>query len=138
MAQAILAQAGGALLARPFPGLVARAPAAMKRLRSPLVCLALLLAGGVHGSRISHPRKPADNLACKSTCQRFGMKLLAKFWSDFRGVANPTACCDVCDKVLPASSALLQGAGSPPVAVPATAAQPQKAGGASGVPPVKR
>uniref|UniRef100_A0A7S4W324 Uncharacterized protein n=1 Tax=Alexandrium monilatum TaxID=311494 RepID=A0A7S4W324_9DINO len=120
------------------------APVAMKRFKGSLVCLALL-AGGVQSARINHPPKPADSHACKSMCQRFGMKLLASFWSDFKGVTSPTPCCDVCDKVLPAPSlAQLRDAAPPPAAAAATAASsastsvPEKTGASAGVPPVKR
>mmetsp|Transcript_96912 Transcript_96912/g.301691 ORF Transcript_96912/g.301691 Transcript_96912/m.301691 type:complete len:137 (+) Transcript_96912:2-412(+) len=136
MAQAILAQgARPACVPARAPSQEPPALAAMKRCRAALACLALLLAV-VQGSRVAGPPRPPDNNACKTTCQRFGMKFLARFWSDFKGVAHPTACCKVCDKVLPAHahSSLSQLREAPPVA----ASGPQKAAGAAGVAPVKR
>mmetsp|Transcript_41089 Transcript_41089/g.62052 ORF Transcript_41089/g.62052 Transcript_41089/m.62052 type:complete len:181 (+) Transcript_41089:147-689(+) len=45
------------------------------------------------------------NKQCKVMCQRFGMKALG---GSFSAIANPTKCCDECDKVYPAATALLE------------------------------
>uniref|UniRef100_A0A7S1S229 Uncharacterized protein n=1 Tax=Alexandrium catenella TaxID=2925 RepID=A0A7S1S229_ALECA len=120
-----------------------RAPAGMKlALAASLLCLALL-AGGAQGSRIGgkpRPTKPRDNSACRSVCnQPSGIEFLAAFWKHFEGVTDPTACCGVCDKVLPPPiSAMQLSKGAPPTAAPVAAAEPQTRGGKAGPAPVKR
>merc|ERR1719210_2933644 len=54
---------------------------------------------------------PKDAMACKTTCQRFGMKLLGKWKSEFSSIDSPVACSDKCDEIFAASapsSSLLQ------------------------------
>eukprot|EP00403_Amphidinium_massartii_P038455 CAMPEP_0178438220 /NCGR_PEP_ID=MMETSP0689_2-20121128/35468_1 /TAXON_ID=160604 /ORGANISM="Amphidinium massartii, Strain CS-259" /LENGTH=89 /DNA_ID=CAMNT_0020060591 /DNA_START=30 /DNA_END=299 /DNA_ORIENTATION=+ len=73
--------------------------------RGLLLCLWLLFGVASAGFLVKAPHRPSQSGQCKSLCQRFGMKLLAKFWTEFKDVHHPTECCKVCDKVLPASAA---------------------------------
>merc|ERR1740138_301166 len=59
------------------------------------VALAALLLGSAHGYL---RQAPLDAHKCKTICQRFGMKMLAKKNKAFEGIKNPTECCKVCDE----------------------------------------
>eukprot|EP00929_Paragymnodinium_shiwhaense_P052928 TRINITY_DN2649_c0_g1_i3.p2 TRINITY_DN2649_c0_g1~~TRINITY_DN2649_c0_g1_i3.p2 ORF type:complete len:107 (-),score=37.98 TRINITY_DN2649_c0_g1_i3:371-691(-) len=96
---------------------------------------ALLLAGSVE-SLAMQGGKQMDAHQCKSLCQRFGMKALAKKNPAFVDVHNPTACCGVCDKEYGAAS-LLQ-VRSEPKAAPQPAAPTPKGDAAAQAAPVKR
>jgi len=68
---------------------------------------ALLLAGSVESLSLQSG-KDIDAHKCKTLCQRFGMKALAKKNAAFASVHDPTTCCKVCDEVYAAPSSLLQ------------------------------
>merc|ERR1719393_1076394 len=99
------------------------------------VTLAALLLGSSHGYLRKQP-KQMDAHKCKTVCQRFGMKFLAKQNKAFEGVKGPTECCKVCDQVY---TSLLQ---TPPgvvdhPAIPAATAPVKNTGGPA-APVVKR
>jgi hypothetical protein len=77
------------------------------------VALAALLLCSAHGAHLRSQPKEMNAHKCKTVCQRFGMKFLAKQNKAFEGVKGPTECCKVCDQVY---TSLLQT--SPVVAEP--------------------
>eukprot|EP00929_Paragymnodinium_shiwhaense_P000322 TRINITY_DN100567_c0_g1_i1.p1 TRINITY_DN100567_c0_g1~~TRINITY_DN100567_c0_g1_i1.p1 ORF type:complete len:105 (+),score=39.10 TRINITY_DN100567_c0_g1_i1:104-418(+) len=97
------------------------------------VLAALLVVGGVDALSLQSA-KDMDAHKCKTLCQRFGMKALAKKNEAFADVHDPTTCCGVCDKVYAATS-LLQ---NEPKAAPQPVAPAAKAGAAAQAAPVKR
>merc|ERR1719321_1879251 len=100
------------------------------------VALALLFTGA-HGMLLRNAPKEMNAHKCKTLCQRFGMKFLAKQNEAFEGVKGPTECCKVCDQVY---TSLLQTSpvvAEPHPAIPAASAPVKNAGGPS-APVVKR
>merc|ERR1719159_1920584 len=99
------------------------------------VALTALLLTGAHGM-LRGPPKEMDAHKCKTVCQRFGMKFLAKQNKAFDGVKGPTECCKVCDQVY---TSLLQTSpvAEPHPAIPAATAPVKNTGGPS-APVVKR
>merc|ERR1719454_579957 len=92
------------------------------------VALTALLFTSAHGLLSLRNAPKMDAHKCKTVCQRFGMKFLAKQNKAFDGVKGPTECCKVCDQVY---TSLLQ---TPPVAethpaIPAATAPVKNAGG---------
>eukprot|EP00929_Paragymnodinium_shiwhaense_P052929 TRINITY_DN2649_c0_g1_i4.p3 TRINITY_DN2649_c0_g1~~TRINITY_DN2649_c0_g1_i4.p3 ORF type:complete len:107 (-),score=40.81 TRINITY_DN2649_c0_g1_i4:228-548(-) len=97
--------------------------------------VALLLVGSAQSLSLQSG-KDMDAHKCKTLCQRFGMKALAKKNPAFVDVHDPTSCCAVCDKQYPAAS-LLQ-VRDEPKAAPQPAAPTAKTGAAAQAAPVKR
>merc|ERR550514_1072436 len=102
------------------------------------VALAALLFTSAHGLlSLRNAPKEMNAHKCKTVCQRFGMKFLAKQNKAFDGVKGPTECCKVCDQVY---TSLLQ---TPPAvaeshpAIPAGTAPVKNTAGPAG-PVVKR
>merc|ERR1719156_44908 len=101
-----------------------------------VVALAALLLSTADGYQLRQQKKEMDAHKCKTVCQRFGMKFLAKQNKAFEGVKGPTECCKVCDQVY---TSLLQ---TPPgvvdhPAIPAATAPVKNTGGPA-APVVKR
>merc|ERR1719321_185576 len=100
------------------------------------VALTALLLSSAHGL-LRGPPKEMNAHKCKTVCQRFGMKFLAKQNKAFEGVKGPTECCNVCDQVY---TSLLQTSPvvtEPHPVIPAATAPVKNAGGPS-APVVKR
>ena len=74
---------------------------------------------------------------CKTVCQRFGMKFLAKQNKAFEGVKGPTECCKVCDHQY---TSLLQTSpeGTEPHQTNPAATAPVKTAAGPSTPVVKR
>eukprot|EP00929_Paragymnodinium_shiwhaense_P052930 TRINITY_DN2649_c0_g2_i1.p1 TRINITY_DN2649_c0_g2~~TRINITY_DN2649_c0_g2_i1.p1 ORF type:complete len:107 (-),score=29.48 TRINITY_DN2649_c0_g2_i1:312-632(-) len=101
----------------------------------PAAIAALLFAGSVQSLSLQGG-KQMDAHQCKTLCQRFGMKALAKKNPAFADVHDPTTCCAVCDKEYAATS-LLQMQSEPKAAPQPTNPAP-KAEAPAQAAPVKR
>eukprot|EP00928_Gymnodinium_smaydae_P057494 TRINITY_DN4072_c0_g1_i1.p1 TRINITY_DN4072_c0_g1~~TRINITY_DN4072_c0_g1_i1.p1 ORF type:complete len:529 (-),score=104.67 TRINITY_DN4072_c0_g1_i1:176-1762(-) len=70
-------------------------------------CDEVFLAGGSLLQRKQHA-PPQSATECKTTCQRFGMKVLGEWKPEFKSITSPVECSKHCDQVFASSGSLLQ------------------------------
>merc|ERR550537_933256 len=88
-----------------------KANAAFNAAKEPIACCAVCdkVYASMPAAKEEAPKEPLallqmpklDNHKCKVTCQRFGMKMLAKQSDKFEGCKDPTQCVKICDEVYP-------------------------------------